>query len=209
MREQVDELELWRHDRVAEYKRRQHNKACLKMERKSAMLFIISMAIMGIVFVLKLCCFDINCVSGLSMYPTLNDKDLLFVNKYDVTSIERYDIITLDALDSANNIIRIIKRVYGLPGETIEIYADGSVYINGVRLPDSYQILDETYTGDNMVVYKEVLGIGEYYVLGDNRSVSQDSRSYGPFVREAIKGVVIGRIYPFRGIVKTSIVGRK
>ena len=210
-----DELELWRHCKDAETKRRNKKALMLKAERKAYISFIIVMFITGLLFILRLCVVDINCVSGISMYPTLNDKDLLLVEKFDTTSINRYDIVTIDTVDKSGETMRIIKRVYGLPGEKIEIHMDGSVYINGVRLADEHQILDTVAdsTGQDVtnqaadeIVYEAVLNIGQYYVLGDNRAVSQDSRYYGPFDRDDIKGVVVCRIYPFTGIYETEIV---
>ena len=209
-----DEFELLRHDGNAEAKRRNKKALALKAERKSHIAFIILMGIMGLLFILRLCFIDINCVSGLSMYPTLNDKDLLLVEKFDTTSIDRYDIVTFDTIDESGKMIRIIKRVYGLPGETIEIHTDGSVSINGAKLADEYQILDTVTdsTGQDVtdqaadeIVYKTVLGIGQYYVLGDNRAVSQDSRYYGPFNRDDIKGVVACRIHPFTNMYDMGI----
>lgn len=210
-----DELELWRHDRDAEMKRCNKRALLLKAEKKSYIAFIILMCMMGILLIMRLYFVDINRVSGLSMYPTLNDGDLLCVEKFDTTSINRYDIVTIDAVDKSGETMRIVKRVYGLPGEKIEIHMDGSVYINGVRLADEYQILDTvmdsigqdvTDQAADEIVYKTVLGIGQYYVLGDNRAVSQDSRYYGPFDRDDIKGVVVCRIHPFTDIHETEIV---
>lgn len=213
-----DELELIRHNKDAEWKRHQKRKYARRLERKSNITFFITMGITAFVLIVRLFILDLNIVHGSSMYPTLKDKDLLLVEKYDITNINRYDIITIDTLDSNHEKVRIIKRVYGLPGETIEIHRDGSVYINGVRLPDEYQIL---HTVDiamrqgneehvlNEVVYKEVLGSGQYYVLGDNRDASQDSRYYGPFDRDSIRGVVVCRIKPFTSIHDTEVINTK
>lgn len=187
-----DDLELIRHGRDAEIKRREKRKLFIRTERKSYLWFF---TVMGVIFILKLCVLDIDKVSGLSMYPALDDKDLLLVGKYDTTNISRYDVVILRVKDESDKNINIVKRVYGLPGETVEIHSDGSVYINGVRLPDEHQILNNSSSNEDLVEYKTVLQIGQYYVLGDNRDVSLDSRYYGPFSRNDIKGVLIKKLF--------------
>lgn len=190
-----DDLELIRHGRDAEIKRREKRKLFIRTERKSYLWFFTVMGVMGVIFILKLCVLDIDKVSGLSMYPALDDKDLLLVEKYDTTNISRYDVVILRVKDESDKNINIVKRVYGLPGETVEIHSDGSVYINGVRLPDEHQILNNSSSNEDLVEYKTVLQIGQYYVLGDNRDVSLDSRYYGPFSRNDIKGVLIKKLF--------------
>ena len=190
-----DDLELIRHGRDAEIKRREKRKLFIRTERKSYLWFFTVMGVMGVIFILKLCVLDIDKVSGLSMYPALDDKDLLLVGKYDTTNISRYDVVILRVKDESDKNINIVKWVYGLPGETVEIHSDGSVYINGVRLPDEHQILNNSSSNEDLVEYKTVLQIGQYYVLGDNRDVSLDSRYYGPFSRNDIKGVLIKKLF--------------
>lgn len=208
-----DELELCRATIVAEQKRRKIRKEEQRQARKPYVNFIFVMAIMSIVLILRLCVFDVNRVSGLSMYPTLNDKDLLLVEKFDTSNISRYDIITLQldgGISGDDKPCRIIKRVYGLPGETITIHKDGRVYINGVLLPDEYQILDDKNVPiSDEIEYEDTLGFGEYYVLGDNRDVSLDSRVYGPFTQDHITGVVSCRLKPLQAITTTQIVGEE
>lgn len=211
--ENNDELELCRATMVAEQKRRKIRREEQRQARKPYIHFIFVMAIMSIVLILRVCVFDVNRVSGLSMYPTLNDKDLLLVEKFDTSNISRYDIITLQ-LDKGiygdEKPCRIIKRVYGLPGETIAIHKDGRVYINGVLLPEEYQILkDDDVPMSDEIEYEDTLGFGEYYVLGDNRDVSLDSRVYGPFTQDHITGVVSCRLKPLQAIATTQIVGKE
>lgn len=211
--ENHDELELCRATMVAEQKRRKIRKEEQRQARKPYIHFIFVMAIMSIVLVLRVCVFDINRVSGLSMYPTLNDKDLLLVEKFDTSNINRYDIITLQldkGISGNEKSCRIIKRVYGLPGETIAIHKDGRVYINGVRLPEEYQILKgDNFPMSDEIEYEDTLGFGEYYVLGDNRDVSLDSRVYGPFTQDHITGVVSCRLKPLQAIATTQAVGKE
>lgn len=211
--ENHDELELCRATMVAEQKRRKIRNEEQRQARKPYIHFICVMTIMSIVLVLRVCVFDINRVSGLSMYPTLNDKDLLLVEKFDTSNINRYDIITLQldkGISGNEKSCRIIKRVYGLPGETIAIHKDGRVYINGVCLPDEFQILDDDNAPiSNEIEYEDTLGFGEYYVLGDNRDISLDSRVYGPFTQDHITGVVSCRLKPLQAIATTQAVGKE
>jgi len=145
-----------------------------------------------------------NDVYGPSMEPTMHEKDAVFVemiSKY-FTAPKRGDIMTIDAtgLPGYTKKEKIIKRLIGLPGETVTI-RDGSVYINGT-------LLDEPYLADNVPTYMNdtgaasgydniTLGIDEYFFMGDNRGASLDSRVLGPITVSRIKANVIAKIYPF------------
>lgn len=127
-------------------------------------------------------------VSGSSMESTLNNHDLVIINKlvYRIKSIERFDIVVVNN-DEDND--RIIKRIIGLPNETIE-YKDNKLYINGKLVETKLNFKDTT---DFKVETKE----DEYFVLGDNRPVSKDSRILGNFSKKDIIGRVGIRFYPF------------
>ena len=127
-------------------------------------------------------------VSGSSMESTLNNHDLVIINKlvYRIKPIERFDIVVVNN-DKDND--RIIKRVIGLPNETIE-YKDNKLYINGKLIETK---LSFEYTDDFKVETKE----DEYFVLGDNRDVSKDSRMLGSFNKKDLVGRVGIRFYPF------------
>ena len=134
-------------------------------------------------------------VSGDSMYSTLEDGDNLIVDKlsYRFHDIERFDIIVFRFQDSN---VHYIKRIIGLPGETVKI-EDGTIYINGKVLKESYgreKMLDSGIAKDEIT-----LGEDEYFVLGDNRNDSKDSRdpSVGKVPRSYIDGKALLRIYPF------------
>jgi signal peptidase I len=133
-------------------------------------------------------------VEGQSMYPTLADNAFGFSNvigsRYG--DLQRFDIaiIYLEEKDEY-----LIKRIIGLPGETIACL-NGTIYINGEPLDEPFLDPDytSTYGGNFTSDFGEVtLGEGEYFCLGDNRPVSNDSRYYGPFRREQIvaKGALI------------------
>ena len=148
-----------------------------------------------------------NDVFGPSMEPTLQENNAVFVemiSKY-FTSPARGSIVTINAtgLTGYNKTEKIIKRIIGLPGETVTI-KDGSVYINGVLLDEPY-LADNvpTYINDNGVAngYDNItLGPDQYYVMGDNRGASLDSRVLGPISLSRIKAHVLARIYPFNEI---------
>lgn len=125
-------------------------------------------------------------VSGDSMLETLTEGDILILNKYDDT-YERFDIVVLDESvvgDAA------IKRIIGMPGEEIEI-ENGSLYINKVKFEDPY---NNYFMSDLESI---VLGEDEYFVMGDNRAVSLDSRSFGAVSESDLLGTVTVGIWPF------------
>lgn len=126
-------------------------------------------------------------VDGSSMYNTLEDGDILLL--YKMAKIDRYDIVVLD--EEYDNEI-IIKRIIGLPGETVEIKR-GKIYINDEEIADDYAFGD---TGD----YEKItLADDEYFILGDNRLISKDSRYFGPVKESDLMGEAVFRIWPFSG----------
>ena len=136
------------------------------------------------------------------MTPTLEHNDNLIVDKisYRFQDPERFDVVVFDYQDGRY----FIKRVIGLPGETIQII-NGSVYINNV-------LLEEDTYGNEKIVYAGrasqpiTLGENEYFVLGDNRNGSKDSRveEVGNVKRSQIQGKALLRIWPLNkvGFVK-------
>ena len=127
-------------------------------------------------------------VDGLSMYDTLNDHDIVLINKIvmKTNNINRFDIVVLKNNEDGD---KIIKRIIGLPGEKIE-YKDNKLYINGEEIEDNFKTNETT---DFTAETKE----NEYFVLGDNRELSKDSRYLGNFKKENIIGKVDFRFYPF------------
>ncbi len=146
-----------------------------------------------------------NDVYGSSMEPTLYSGDAVFVEMISVYTgnFDRGDIITIDAkgMEGYSHDENLIKRIVGLPGETIKI-ADGNVYINGQLLDESDYLPAGTKTyvgaeGQSRGYDEMTLGPDEYYCMGDNRGGSNDSRRMGPFKKSQIDAKVLARIYPF------------
>ena len=108
-------------------------------------------------------------VNGSSMYPTLEDQDIMILDiiSYKLHGLKRFDIAVINQGKEL-----IIKRVIGLPGEKVE-YKKGKLYINGVEIKDPYLDDDTSMEDISITVPKN-----EYYVLGDNRQNSLDSRTW-------------------------------
>src|SRR5437867_12508882 len=129
-------------------------------------------------------------VEGLSMFATLDNDDYLIANKIDyrLHAPERGDIIILRP--PTNNSTYFIKRIIALPGERLLIRS-GVVYINGHRLDEPYlpeawslQTIPQPWSlGDGALI-----PANQYFVMGDNRNKSQDSRFFGPITRDRIDG---------------------
>ncbi len=135
-------------------------------------------------------------VDGSSMDTTLAAGQMVIINKlhYRIKDIKRFDIVVVRNEEDKD---KIIKRVIGLPNEHIS-YKEGKLYINGVLK----EVKDVTFQATDDFEYQTKEG--EYFVLGDNRPVSKDSRILGPFTKKDILGRVKLRLFPFNkiGIVK-------
>ncbi len=136
-------------------------------------------------------------VNGSSMEPTLSDHDNLIVDKisYRFKDPERFDIIVFPFQYEED--VYYIKRIIGMPGETVFIDLDGTIYIDGEALQENYGrevMLSPGRAGEPIT-----LGEDEYFVLGDNRNNSSDSRdpSVGNIHRDRIVGKAWVRIWPF------------
>ena len=142
-------------------------------------------------------------MSGHSMETTLSDGDNLIVDKisYRFRDPERFEIIVFPFQYEEHTYY--IKRIIGLPGETVQVI-DGYVYINGEMLDENYGL--EVMDDPGIAAEPIILGEDEYFVLGDNRNHSSDSRdpSVGVLHRDDIMGRAWIRIWPFDkfGVIK-------
>lgn len=138
-------------------------------------------------------------VIGSSMESTLSDGDNLIVDKisYRFSDIERFDIVVFPYEDEKNSFF--IKRVIGMPGETVYIAENGDIYINDQLLEESYgrEVIRPETRGRAAEPVK--LGEDEYFVMGDNRNNSMDGRDprIGNISKDRIEGRAWVRIFPF------------
>ena len=138
-------------------------------------------------------------VSGASMYPTLHNGDRMVLSK--VGDVHRFDVVILKAPDEN---VEYIKRVIGMPGDTIEMKS-GVLYINGKKVDQPFintealakqTVFMDDFTLESLTGESKVPE-GKYFVLGDNRGVSKDSRMIGFIDRSAIEGKAVFTIWPF------------
>lgn len=124
-------------------------------------------------------------VSGNSMLPNYENGQFLLADKLrgNDCEINRYDVVV-----AKSDIGVLIKRVVGMPGETLEIRNDGYVYINNIKLEKLAEYQSESM--DNYEILKVHLGEDEYFLMGDNVNYSSDSRILGNFSKEKIIGIV-------------------
>ncbi len=167
------------------------------------LLEIIKIVIYSFIFVSILSNFFIKpvVIDGSSMYPTLNDNEVGFSNiiGLQLNGVERFDIVIVYHEQSEDY---FVKRVIGLPNEEIE-YKNDILYIDGIATDEPF--LNEAYMNNyastypfTMDVEKIKLGSDQYYLLGDNRPYSSDSRYFGPFNSDSIVAKDIVVVYPFK-----------
>src|ERR1039458_585221 len=151
--------------------------------------FSVLIAVVSIVFI-----YQPVKVEGTSMMPGLTDQERIFINKYTYKlgagSVEREDLVVFHyPYDPSQS---YIKRIIGLPGDTIEI-DNGTVYVNGKKLDEPY--VPAEYR-DHVPLKKESVPADKYFVLGDHRSSSNDSRVWGFVDRKEIYGKAVFVYWP-------------
>jgi signal peptidase I len=172
---------------------------------------IILMAVLLCTVVLRTYVVQSFSIPSLSMYPTLQVGDRIIVDKlsYHLHAVHRGDIVVfarppLEDQEYAD----LVKRVIGLPGETISS-KDGFIYINGKRLdepwlPPGSASFSGPLPGDPHPQFNlpgpVKIPAGEYYVMGDNRTDSEDSRFFGPIPKSLIVGRAVAVVWPFSHI---------
>lgn len=167
-------------------------KKTVKQEIFEWIMVIVVAVVMA--FVVRSFIFEPVRVDGTSMLNTLQDNDFMIATKFDyiIGDPERFDIVICDYPNTDDGKYRV-KRVIGLPGETIELRA-GELYVDGELIEQNFDMTEnEDYFGPYTVPE------GCYFVMGDNRDNSKDSRSpmVGALPRSMIKGHVQAVVYPF------------
>lgn len=170
-------------------------------EKKNSLWELVRVILLAVVIVLPIRLFIAQpfIVSGTSMVPTFHDSEYLIVDEisYRIEDPKRGEVIVFKF--PHNPSVFYIKRVIGLPGETIEI-EKGVVTIKNEENPDGMKI-DEPYVSlivDDGRDMKVTLKENEYFVMGDNRPASSDSRSWGPLDEKYIVGRTLVRVLPIK-----------
>lgn len=151
------------------------------------------LAALAIAFVIRTFLFEPVRVDGGSMLETLQNGEIMLVTKYDYlfSDPERFDVVICHYPGRGNT--NFVKRVVGLPGDTVAI-TDGILYVNGEAYPEAYIEHRSWYDFPAYTVPE-----GSYFVMGDNRANSHDSRAgdVGPLTRDQIVGHVRSVLFPF------------
>ncbi len=203
--ESSDEIEESKKTKKKKNKKKKKSKEKVNPEDINIVKELLSLIIyIGIVVIF---CFLIinfvgcrSLVDGSSMEPTLHNGDNLWVDKlaYNIGDPKRFDVIVFNYDEETT----YIKRIIGLPGETVRIDQNGNIFIDEMLLKEDYG--KEVILPSNIGRASQSIRLGEdeYFVLGDNRNNSQDSRisSVGNVHRDSIVGKALFRIYPLKDI---------
>lgn len=160
------------------------------MSWKSFFLFLV------FIILFRLFVLEPHNVSGSSMDNTFKDGDYVLVDKisYRFINPKAGDVVVFDPPASAENTSRFIKRIIATPGETVEVKANDT-YINNNKVAENFIDYPSQKISPSILLKKD-----EYFVMGDNRYVSYDSRYWGPIVKDELQGRVLIRLYPFNKI---------
>ena len=160
---------------------------------------------LALALILRAVLFQAYYIRFTSMEPTLSNGDRVLVNKlgYDLHDVNRGDLVVFERPEgvSGRQEDDLIKRVIALPGEVVR-FVEGHVYIDGQRLHEPYLASSGITTGAMPAGCAAIrddgclIGAGEFFVMGDNRANSTDSRSFGPIPEDLIVGHAFLRIWP-------------
>jgi signal peptidase I len=169
----------------------------------ASLLEVLEIAVIavGAVFIVRTFLIQPFLVSGTSMYPTFSNGDYVLTDEltYRIRPPERGEVVVFHDVSDASTYL--IKRIIGLPGERVVIKND-AVTIYNKQYPNGL-LLDETYLPKGMITSGDediTLSSSSYMMLGDNRVVSYDSRSWGPLPASDIVGLVRFRLWPLSAI---------
>lgn len=133
-----------------------------------------------VIFLEHLLC--ISTVSGNSMYPTYQNKERLYANRFEDKKYERNDVVIFYS-DIVFLSKKFIKRIVAIPGDTVQI-KDGYLYVNKQKINDNFPVIKDSGNAADEYTLQD----NEYFVLGDNRNYSNDSRFFGPIKKSQIVG---------------------
>ncbi|MDO8513086.1 MAG: signal peptidase I [bacterium] len=171
------------------------------MANKFLIFFIELLKTVAIVFVLAFIIryFVIQpfVIEGNSMEPDFHDRQLILINKlsYRIHNPNRGDVIVFES--PQNHSIYYIKRIIGIPGDEIQL-KEGDVYLNGEKIDEPYLSLGQKTTADTSATgtLDVTVGRDQFFVMGDNRDQSSDSREWGLLDKNLISGKFLVVIYP-------------
>jgi len=171
--------------------------------RKSdASLFGYAVFALGLALIVRFFIATPFIVSGASMENTFQNYDYLIVDRlsYDIAAPRRGDVVVFGLPQEPSR--DLIKRVIGLPGETVDLHDGKITIINGAH-PEGFTLEEPYLSPENLggaTGMNVTLAPDQYFVMGDNRKVSADSRLWGPLPRKDIVGRVLVRLFPFSSI---------
>jgi signal peptidase I len=161
-----------------------------------AMVFVVAI---GVAYGMRQYVVGTYYIPSASMEPTLMVGDRILVNKvsYHLHDVHRGDIVVFGRPpgEAATQIKDLVKRVIGLPGETISSGPDGQVLVDGQPISQPW-LTAGARTNPGPAIVRQTIPHGEYFVMGDNRGNSEDSRFFGPIPRSIVVGHVVLRFWP-------------
>ena len=173
----------------------------LRQQAREFIFELIKVVVISLVIIIPVRYFLIQpfYVKGASMEPTFYDHEYLIINEisYRFNEPERGDVVVYKYPRDPKQYF--IKRIIGLPGETMEI-KDGEIFIYNKEYPTGQKLEEKFYLSEDIVTSGDkntILKDSDFFVLGDNRKSSLDSRNFGPLPREMIVGKVFLRGWPF------------